>query len=508
MKTLSFRALFLGLVFPIAQTFAQVGNDNLTGPAGAANGSIGTGCSYDPYTANATRVITDIAVDGAVGTIPLALSRIYNSRNQSTWLFGVAGSWNHNYAWSIPTSSDSTDSSLPTSYEIDFPDGRVETFAYSASDVYYRAASGTRERFVPFSGSPLLGYLISPDGSKVEFNATRHSYFDADTGLRFYYYTFTAQALIDPYGLRTSFTYNTDGTLQKVTEPAGRYLQFYYTTIAGMKVIDHVTASDGRTVQYSYIQSAFSPGTLSYVCLDHIVYYGDSTWTATYRYKAPNVGSANGIPLLWKCDDPMFGGPMKRIGYTYRTTNNADGTAAVYGQISSENYYDGTNVGAAVTTLTVNNNTRTETRGDGTHPTRTFTYASAKLTSETDFRGVSASKTYDSNSYINSVTDRNGRTTNFTLNALSGTVLTTTFPSTPGDTPPNTPRGVVTTTYGWASCPDTTIVTPIIRTIPTASLTREDTSPRSLVTVANASRGSTTRMAATRPLPTIRLMKC
>jgi RHS repeat-associated protein len=150
----------------------------------------------------------------------------------------------------------------------------------------------------------------------------------------------------------------------------------------------------------------------------------------------------------------MFAGPMKRIAYTYRTTNNPDGSAAVYGQISSENYYDGTNIGAAVTTLTVNGSARTETRGDGAHPTRTFTYTGNKSTSETDFRGVSASKTYDSNSYVNSVTDLNGHTANFTLNALTGAVLTTTFPSTPGDTPPGTPRGVVTTTYGWAACPD------------------------------------------------------
>ena len=44
---------------------------------------------------------------------------------------------------------------------------------------------------------------------------------------------------------------------------------------------------------------------------------------------------------------------MHKIGYIYRTTNNPDGSTPAYGQIQSENYYDGTTVGAAISTLTV-----------------------------------------------------------------------------------------------------------------------------------------------------------
>src|SRR5438874_6132456 len=150
----------------------------------------------------------------------------------------------------------------------------------------------------------------------------------------------------------------------------------------------------------------------------------------------------------------MYSGPMWKIAYNYAVGTNPDGTAVVYGQILSENYFDGTNIGAAVSTLTINTTTtRTETRGDG--KTRTFTYGTTPLlTSWTDFRGISSSVSYDANSYINAVTDRNGHTTNLTNNAFTGGVLTATFPSTPGDTPPNTPRGVVTYTYGSATCPD------------------------------------------------------
>ena len=120
--------------------------------------------------------------------------------------------------------------------------------------------------------------------------------------------------------------------LNRVTEPAGRYLQFYYTTVGSNTVIDHVTGSDGRIVQYYYIQSAFSPGTTVYVVLDHVVYYSNSTWTARYKYRAPNTGGANGVPLLWTCDDPMYAGPMHMIAYTYRIADNFTGNHAVYGQ--------------------------------------------------------------------------------------------------------------------------------------------------------------------------------
>src|SRR5437868_4433309 len=79
---------------------AQVGNNSPGGVSGIFNGQITTGCSYDPYTGNARRAITDIAVSGAVGDYPLALVRTANSRNPiSLYAFDWAGGWNHNYNW-------------------------------------------------------------------------------------------------------------------------------------------------------------------------------------------------------------------------------------------------------------------------------------------------------------------------------------------------------------------------------------------------------------------------
>src|SRR6266567_8771539 len=97
------RVLFLLLLLPLYPAFqlqAQVGNNNPSGVSGSFNGQILTGCSYDAYTGNATRSITDIAVAGAVGEYPLALVRTANSRTPSTTeVFGWSGGWNHNYNW-------------------------------------------------------------------------------------------------------------------------------------------------------------------------------------------------------------------------------------------------------------------------------------------------------------------------------------------------------------------------------------------------------------------------
>src|SRR6266487_6714444 len=109
-------ALWAGLLslVSIQPLQAQVGSSNPNGPAGDFGPKITTGCSYDPFTANASRRIMDISIAGAVGDIPLALTRIYSSRGASDHRFGVAGNWAHNYAWLMFESNDSLNSNLPS----------------------------------------------------------------------------------------------------------------------------------------------------------------------------------------------------------------------------------------------------------------------------------------------------------------------------------------------------------------------------------------------------------
>ena len=53
---------------------------NPTGTSGDSNGEVTTAGGYDPFTGNAKRAVTDLAVQGANGAYPLALTRVYNSR--------------------------------------------------------------------------------------------------------------------------------------------------------------------------------------------------------------------------------------------------------------------------------------------------------------------------------------------------------------------------------------------------------------------------------------------
>ncbi len=449
--------LFLALFYsaPLSALFGQVGNDNPTGVAGIFSGIVETGCGYSPYTANAIRSVVDVSVPGAV--VPLALVRTANSRSAGfPNTFGLAGHWNHNYNWILKDSEKSlVEPFQPTSYTVVFPDGRTETFTHSNTydSGYFRVLTngtngtpaGVQERFQQLDANRVAN-LILPDGSKVEFKATRRQ-----NGTS-WFYSYVAQAIYDPYRLKTTLTYNVDGTLWKVTEPAGRYLEFLYTTVNNTKVIQkviaHAARGGTRTVQYTYGFRAYSPGTTVYTVLDSVGYFGETT--AQYKYLAPNnSNNANGVPLLKICDDPMYSGSMKKIGYTYHpsTPNNPDGSTPTYGQILSENYTDGTTIGLAVSSLEITTVTkRTETRSDG--KTHVFNYLSSGYLNDcTDFMQNSASQHYDAYKWIDWVRDRNGYTTNYTCDPVTGNVTDVQFPAAADVTPAPDPRGTLHYTY-------------------------------------------------------------
>jgi RHS repeat-associated protein len=471
-RVVTFGALLFALT--THSLYAQVGGDNPTGVSGIFNGNL-ENTGVDPWTGNATRRITDIAVAGAVGEYPLALVRTANSRAPSTTeVFGRSGGWNHNYNWILEDSPHKNDTNYPARYTVDFPDGRVETFRAVTWDSYYRVrpgpnipaqsgSVGVRERLQPIhqQNGSLYADLILPDGGKVEFLASLRT-----DPQGHYYYKYKATAIIDPYGLKTTLTWenylnNTRKRLIKVQEPAGRYLQFSYTGTNSPRISqvqEFINGVGGRTVQYSYI---YCNG----CSLGQVFYYGNTQsnthWTAHYQYTGSNIGGD--MPLLLKtCDDPMYAGPMKRISYEYKTGTNADQTVAVYGQVYKVRYWDGVSApdsGAVVSTLTVgfpnaNPVNRTETRGDGV--TRTFIYngaGSGYLAWASDFSNRYASQTYDQTTkYIISVMDRGGNTTDYVSDRITGNVTQIKFPSTPNDTqPPQTEQTRSTVNYTYTN---------------------------------------------------------
>lgn len=443
---------------------AQVGNNNPTGPAGAFNGNVTTGCSYDAFTGNAKRTVTDMVVPGAIGAYPLAFSRTSNSRDSSSQ-FGSAGAWRHSYTWEMEDSVDTSNQFFsPTYYTVSFPDGRVITFTSTPPDPYFRGPPGVRERFQPLDTGTLLAYLVLSDGGKIEFMATRNPP-DCDPELHppcTYSYSYKAQAIIDPYGVRTTLAYNGDGTLNTISEPqpAGRWIQILYTTTPWTNgyglhdlVIDHITSSDGRSVQYNYGLQTFAPGTLAYTYLGNAVYYGDSSLTAVYTYVAPNVAPFNGFPLLGTASDPMYSGPMKNISYIYATGTNGDNSAVVTGQIRYEKSGDG----QTVSNLQVITSGRAETKGDGSTRYFDFPANGYQVSNWSDFVNFlpRATRQYNpTTGFLSSFKDFNGNTTTITCDATSGNPTLVTYPLTASDTALGKPAATLQYVYGSASCPD------------------------------------------------------
>lgn len=445
-------AVLFILVPPLS---AQIGNDNPTGISGIFNGNVNTAGSYDPYTGNATRSITDISVAGAVGEYPLAFTRTMNSRYNSgagNLEFGPAGNWRHSYQWYIAPIfyqglGPSAWNYLPVSYSVNYPDGRRVTFTQSTGDSKYRGGPGITDRFQPLTDvNGGQCYLLLSDGGKIVFEAQILREENEQTHIVTSTFTYQFVGIIDPYGQPTTITYPENTNTMVIQEPAGRTLTLHYITTGwnGDTVIDRVVASDGRIVKYNYGPDPSTGQTF----LGNVQYQEpDSTLyvQAIYAYQPSNI-SPSGRMLLWWAIDPMYTGPMWAISYTFRPASEG----GVYGQIKSENYlnpFDGM-PGQVVSSLAINGNSRTETRGDG--PSRTFNYSGGKLQNYTDFKGQGTTLGYDAKGYVNAVIDQRLYQTDFITEPLTGKRTQVTYPLTP----PDTVRASASSAYGSPTCSD------------------------------------------------------
>jgi RHS repeat-associated protein len=382
------------------------------GVAGIFNGNVTTGGSYDPLTHSAHRAIDDIVVPGSIGKYPLKMTRYYNSRAQYYALtaIGLGPGWAHEYSWLMWGNGSRVVSPSGGSYDFSCgpPVGVSEGWEGS-----HDGASGT--------------WRLA-DGGKVVFNGDlQHPGKVTD--------------IYDPYGLRTTITYDpVTNQRTQVTEPGGRYLKFIYgpdTDLDGTKMLKTVEAhglgNATVTESVTYTYTSVSPG---YSGRDKLMLtkatYSDGTW-ATYTYTTDNVSPAASkfYPLLQRCDDFRYNGPMRTIFYDYQDQGP-------HGAIMDEKNPGVGAVSSIAPVLPTGNagspDTFTETRGDG--PTRTFTYThlvpcigddcddacaaygesephNKMLLNYTDFK-TPANTTYlgyDTNWYVNSVEDARGNTT-------------------------------------------------------------------------------------------------
>src|ERR1044071_4828132 len=108
MKNRLFFGFLLALFFGIglkdseAQAQAPTPEANPTGNTGALKAQIQTAGSYDAHSGNATRIVNDLQIPGALGDYGLDFTRYWNSvhndydNDQADWSldFGMSG-WSH-----------------------------------------------------------------------------------------------------------------------------------------------------------------------------------------------------------------------------------------------------------------------------------------------------------------------------------------------------------------------------------------------------------------------------
>lgn len=366
------------------------GEANPMGVTGIYSGNIATGCSYDPYTRNALRVIDDIVVPGSVGAYPLKWTRYNNSRTK----IGANGGWTFSYQyWCSAT-------------KLTFPDGRV------IEDSGETASSGGMEEWSEQDPTdPAQDILHLPDGGKII--------------LRYFDYRLPTK-IIDPYGHETLIEHDTQANgyrMTKITEPGGRYLKINWesdsTTITQMPAsVSAYTGPAGsandqliETVTYTWGTMSPNQGG-SYRQLTHVAYSDGTAADYTNNF---NDGSVKKV-ILTTAQDVRHNGPMRQI--TYQHISSGGGGMVAEKKMSGE----------VVSTLQYDSGQqRTELRGDGA--TRHFIYSDSahggggaygKLTDYTDFQNHHTIIDYEPTEispwygFVKKVTDPNGHSTSYT----------------------------------------------------------------------------------------------
>ena len=361
-------------------------------------------------------------VPGSIGKYPLKMTRYYNSRQlyfAAPGAIGLSPGWAHEYSWLLWSAG----------HKVVSPHGSVSDDSCGPP---VGVSEGWEQRTDAYNGTWRLA-----DGGQVVFSGGR------------------VTDIYDPYALRTRIAYDGNGQRVKVTEPGGRCLWFTYSDQDqdGTKLLTWVQAYDvdgspgsptpptGHILDWvNYSYSSVSPGVQNRnKKMLTAANYSDGT-SASYQYCNDNVTESptthKMYPLLQRCDDVRYTGPMRTIWYVYQN-------GGPHGVIINEKYPGIGAVSAIAPGIPVTSGHAgdyqmptvfTETRGDG--PSRTFTYTELRwhvgqddppspclditqgppqqfLLNYTDFQGYTTYLGYDANWYINSVRDANNHTTSY-----------------------------------------------------------------------------------------------
>ena len=240
-RVASLAALFFLFVLGIGNLLADgppaipMPPENPEGNTGALRSQVQTGGSYDAHSGNASRMVNDLHVPGALGTYGLDFTRYWNSlhdedtNSAADWPtdFGYSG-WSHSWRWSAvfdwevpdPENGGSATSFI-TSITVTFPDGHATKFKLFRTSGYpwgegrvgppYYAAHN--ERDWPIAGEGVHDnlaemaengsefYIYLADGGSVHFVGYNGANLTGENWL------YRATEVYDPHGLRTTLSY-------------------------------------------------------------------------------------------------------------------------------------------------------------------------------------------------------------------------------------------------------------------------------------------------------------
>jgi YD repeat-containing protein len=344
---------FLRLSSLPAQTPAASPNENPEGDTGALKSQITTGGSYDAHSGNATRIVTDLHLPGALGVHGLDFTRYWNSTPNdhdngfatAPSHFGASG-WSHSWDWhaeeedtddKIDPMDDNSEEIWTTAITITFPDGHASRYKITRSNRWHVTAPPDPRCGPPYTVPEQNGFLaggaiydvlrdMAADGSEFWLYQADGSavHFIGGPG------SYQASEVFDPHGLKTDLHYNPSGDLEQVIQEGGRWItiNWGYYTGWGREVITSVVSggyAGAQSVQYTYGWFPHPQNSSQSLALT-TVSYPEGVW-ATYNYEDYNGDPYRAFfftgPRLLTADDPRFAGPMTKIRYSYRDSQCA-----------------------------------------------------------------------------------------------------------------------------------------------------------------------------------------
>jgi RHS repeat-associated protein len=332
--------------------------ENPEGNVGALRSQVVTGGSYDIHSGNASRIVNDLHVPGALGTYGLDFTRYWNSLHDedtnsgAVWPtdFGYSG-WSHSWKWNAVFDWEWPDpegggqpNSFITSITVTFPDGHATKFKLFRSSGYpwgearvgppYYAAH--HEDAWPCPGEAVHDNLaeMAEDGHefwiyRADGGSVRFAGYDPEYSGGYARWKYRATEVYDLHGLRTTLIYE-GGLLTYVKDEGNRWLKISWMTFTGYDgapVIGKVeTGGDAgsQAVNYKYSKDIIP---INGYVLAKVTYAGTpapgQTASAIYMYghsyqgDQPNVGPQTIFPILKRADDPHYAGAMTKIFYNY-----------------------------------------------------------------------------------------------------------------------------------------------------------------------------------------------